>query len=151
MGITVTSVSTATAELAAALNGLLPQLVEQAPRLEISALARIIAQPGVALLVAHDDAEPVEAALGTALVSVVEDLTGRHARLEDVVVDERARGRGIGAALTAEAIRVASDEGAVSLNLTSAPHREAANRLYQRMGFSRYETNVYHLSLNRAQ
>jgi ribosomal protein S18 acetylase RimI-like enzyme len=66
------------------------------------------------------------------------------------VVDERARGRGIGAALTAEAIRVASDEGAVSLNLTSAPHREAANRLYQRMGFSRYETNVYHLRLNRA-
>jgi ribosomal protein S18 acetylase RimI-like enzyme len=147
MGITVTSVSTATVELAEALNGLLPQLVAQPPKLETSVLARIIAQPGVTLLVAHDDAEPVGAALGTALVSVVEDLAGRHARLEDVVVDAGARGRGIGAALTAEAIRVATAQGAVSLNLTSAPRREAANRLYRRMGFSQYETNVYHLTL----
>jgi GNAT superfamily N-acetyltransferase len=149
--MTVTRASAATDGLVEALNGLLPQLTARPASLTAEDVARIIAQPGVTLLVAYDGAAPAESVLGTALVSVVEDLTGRHARLEDVVVDERARGRGIGAALTAEAIRVASDGGAMSLNLTSAPRREAANRLYQRMGFSPYETNVSHLSLERAQ
>jgi ribosomal protein S18 acetylase RimI-like enzyme len=151
MGMTVTSASAATARLVEALNGLLPQLTARAASLTAEDVARIIAQPGVTLLVAYDDAPSAGPVLGMALVSVVEDLTGRHAHLDDVVVDERARGRGIGAALTAEAIRVASDRGAESLNLTSAPRREAANRLYRRMGFSQYETNVYRLSLERAQ
>ena len=147
MGITVERASVATVELVQALNGLLPQLTARASRLEAAALARIMAQPGVTVLVARDDSAPTGAIVGAALVSVVEDLIGRHARLEDVVVDTQARGRGIGAALTAEAIRVAAAQGARSLNLTSAPRREAANRLYQRMGFTRYDTNVYALGL----
>jgi len=126
----------------------LRSLTGQSAPLNVEALARIIAQSGLTLLVARDDARPGRPIVGTATVIVVEELTGRHARLETVVVDARARGRGIGASLTTGAIRLATEQGALSLNLTSSPRREAANRLYQRLGFERRETNVYHLVLS---
>jgi len=66
-----------------------------------------------------------------------------RAWIEDVVVDESARGRGVGEALTREAIRHASERGARTVDLTSRPSRAAANRLYQRVGFVERETRVY--------
>ena len=69
--------------------------------------------------------------------------TGVRAWIEDVVVDQAARGRGVGAELTNAAIRLANQHGARTVDLTSRPDREAANRLYQRLGFVRRETNVY--------
>ena len=74
-------------------------------------------------------------------------LSGLHAWIEDVVVDEGARGKGFGAALTLACIQYAVRAGAHGVNLTSRPAREAANRLYQRMGFIRRETNVYYYPL----
>jgi len=62
-----------------------------------------------------------------------------------VVVDERARGRGVGEALTREALRCARERGARTVDLTSRPQREAANRMYGRIGFQRRETHVYRL------
>ena len=69
--------------------------------------------------------------------------TGVRAWIEDVVVDETARGRGVGEALSQEAVRRALDLGARTVELTSRPSREAANRLYQRLGFVRRDSNVY--------
>jgi ribosomal protein S18 acetylase RimI-like enzyme len=69
--------------------------------------------------------------------------TGLRAWIEDVVVDEDARGRGVGAALNQVAIALADELGARTIDLTSRPSREAANRLYQRLGFVARETNVY--------
>lgn len=69
--------------------------------------------------------------------------TGVRAWIEDVVVDEAARGQGVGAELTGAAIRLANQRGARTVDLTSRPSREAANRLYQRLGFVQRETNVY--------
>lgn len=69
--------------------------------------------------------------------------TGMRAWIEDVVVDEAARGHGAGAALVEAACAYASELGAKSIDLTSRPSREAANRLYQRCGFALRETNVY--------
>jgi ribosomal protein S18 acetylase RimI-like enzyme len=66
-----------------------------------------------------------------------------RAWIEDVVVDEAARGQGVGAALTNAAIRLANQRGARTVDLTSRPSREGANRLYQRLGFLERETNVY--------
>jgi len=60
-----------------------------------------------------------------------------------VVVDETARGRGVGEALSQEAVRRALDLGARTVELTSRPSREAANRLYQRLGFVRRDSNLY--------
>ncbi|HVV57983.1 MAG TPA: GNAT family N-acetyltransferase, partial [Gaiellaceae bacterium] len=69
--------------------------------------------------------------------------SGHPAWVEDVVVDEAARGRGVGEALTEEAKRLATEWGVTSVRLTSRPAREAANRLYARLGFERHETNAY--------
>ncbi len=69
--------------------------------------------------------------------------TGVRAWIEDVVVDEAARGRGVGEALNRAALELAERRGARSVDLTSRPSREAANRLYRKLGFVERETNVY--------
>ena len=73
--------------------------------------------------------------------------SGVRAWIEDVVVDEAARGQGVGEALNREALRLAAEQGARTVELTSRPSREAANRLYQRLGFKMRETNVYRYEL----
>ena len=73
--------------------------------------------------------------------------TGVRAWVEDVVVDSAARGQGVGEALTQAAIELAAARGAQTVDLTSRPSREAANRLYRRMGFEPRETNVYRFQL----
>ena len=70
-----------------------------------------------------------------------------RAWIEDVVVDEAARGRGVGEALNRKALELAKESGARTVDLTSRPSREAANRLYKRLGFKPRETNVYRYSL----
>ena len=72
--------------------------------------------------------------------------TGVRAWIEDVVVYTVSRVRGVGEALTQSAIELAADRGAQTVDLTSRPSREAANRLYRRMGFEQRETNVYRFS-----
>lgn len=140
MTITVRTAETATPELAAALQQLLPQLTGGPVSIDVSRLAQVLAQPALTLLVARDDGGRI---VGTATVVIVATTTGWVARLEDVVVDDTVRGQGIGAALTTAAIQHATEHGVEHLDLTSAPHREAANRLYQRLGFQRRVTNVY--------
>lgn len=69
------------------------------------------------------------------------------AQLEDIVVDKTMRGKGVGTVLVQFAIDKAKEFGAKSLNLTSNPKREAANKLYENLGFKKRDTNVYRLSL----
>jgi ribosomal protein S18 acetylase RimI-like enzyme len=102
-------------------------------------LDELLAQPGVELLAAVDDGQ----LLGMLTLVVYRIPSGVKARIEAVVVDESARGRGVGEALTREAIGRAVAAGAQRVELTSRPAREAANRLYPRLGFERIETNVY--------
>ena len=102
-------------------------------------LDELLAQPGVELLAAIDDARIV----GMLTLVVYRIPSGVRARIESVVVDESARGRGVGEALTRDALDRAVSAGARRVELTSRPAREAANRLYPRLGFERLETNVY--------
>lgn len=74
--------------------------------------------------------------------------TGNRAWIEDVVVDEVARGAGVGELLNRHAIELATQAGARTVDLTSRPSRAAANRLYQRLGFVTRETTVYRLQLD---
>jgi len=69
--------------------------------------------------------------------------SGLKGRIEDVIVDESARGQGVGEALTREGMKRASEAGVLMLELTSMPYRQAANRLYKRLGFVRKPTNVF--------
>ena len=92
------------------------------------------------LLLARDDDGTVLGMLTFVLYRVSSGLKGR---IEDVVVDESARGRGVGEALTREGMRRANEAGVLMLELSSMPYRQAANRLYKRLGFVRKPTNVY--------
>jgi ribosomal protein S18 acetylase RimI-like enzyme len=138
--ITVQAVETATPELAAALQQLLPQLTGEPISFDVVRLTQVLAQPAITLLVARDQHSQI---VGSATVVIVATTSGWVARLEDGVVETAARGQGSGAALATAAIQHATAQGVEHLDLTSSPHREAANRLYQRLGFQRRTTNVY--------
>ncbi|GAA2337152.1 GNAT family N-acetyltransferase [Dactylosporangium salmoneum] len=129
-------------ELVAAFARLLPQLSRSATPLDPAALQALVAWPGTHLLLARVDGT----IQGTLTLVTFPIPTGLRAWIEDVVVDESARGRGVGAALTEEAIRVARAAGARTVDLTSRPSREAANRLYERLGFERRNSTVYRLA-----
>lgn len=139
----VEEIRSVTLEVEAAVQGLLPQLRRGAEPPSPDVLADVLADPATVLLAACQG----DRIVGLAVVAVYHRLSGVSAHLHDVVVDGGARGLGVGAALVEEAIEVARRRGAYSLELTSAPWREAANRLYPRLGFHRRETNVYWLKL----
>ena len=138
----VEEVTEVSAELVEAFARLTPQLSRSAPPPGEQELERVVQSESTRLLVAKLDGAIV-GSLTLALFSVP---TGLRAWIEDVVVDEGVRGQGIGAALNQEALKVARDQGARTVDLTSRPSREAANRLYQRLGFKQRETNVYRYS-----
>ncbi len=132
----------ATEELCTALAALLPQLSSSPPP-TLDELARIAADPGSALFVARLDGRIV----GSLTLVLYRIPTGLKAWIEDVVVDESARGNGIGELLNRAALDEARARGAKAVSLTSRPSREAANRLYQRIGFESRPTNVYRYDL----
>ena len=105
----------------------------------------MIEAPGTTVFVARDHTKII----GTLTLVVFRIPTAVRAWIEDVVVDAQARGSGAGAALTEAALAKAAEAGARTVELTSRPSREAANRLYQRLGFEARETNVYRRTLSR--
>jgi ribosomal protein S18 acetylase RimI-like enzyme len=131
-------VSEATEEVVAAMAALVPQLSSSPPP-TASQVADMVANPFTHLFVARIDG----AIAGTLTLAMYRIPTGLKAWIEDVVVDGSARGHGVGEALTREALATALQRGAKSVSLTSRPSREAANRLYQRIGFVHRETNLY--------
>ena len=125
--------------LVAAVARLLPQLSPGRATPTREQLDELLAQPNVELLTAIDD----DRVVGMLTLVVYRMPSGIKARIEAVVVDESARGRGVGELLTREAMSRAVAAGAQRVELTSRPAREAANRLYPRLGFELQETNVY--------
>jgi ribosomal protein S18 acetylase RimI-like enzyme len=140
--IEVSVATEATDELVAALGQLIPQLSASAALLDRAALGEVIAMPSNTLLLAHDR-ERENGIVGTLTLVIFRIPTGIRAWIEDVVVDASARGSGVGEALTREAIRIASERGAQTIDLTSRRSREAAHKLYEKVGFALRETGVY--------
>jgi len=128
-----------TGELQAAMKRLVPQLTVRKPPTEAELLA-LVQSEGSSLVVARGDDSAI---VGMACLSVYRVPTGIRAIIEDVVVDTDARGQGIGEALTRHCLNIARLKGAGAVTLTSNPARDAANRLYLRMGFTRRDTNSY--------
>ena len=129
-------------ELVAAMALLVPQLSSSSPPPDAAALMEIVESGSTHLLVAIDD-DADGAIVGSMTLAVFRIPTGLRAWIEDVVVDGDARGKGVGEALNRAALEIAERLGARSVDLTSRPSREAANRLYQRLGFVQRDTNVY--------
>jgi ribosomal protein S18 acetylase RimI-like enzyme len=128
-----------TDEVVAAFGQLLPQLSRSAPPLDRAGLDRIVGSAATTLLIARAGDKVV----GTLSLVMFPIPTGLRAWIEDVIVDEAARGQGIGEALTVEALRIAEQAGARTVDLTSRPSREAAGRLYERVGFQSRSTRMY--------
>ncbi len=126
-------------ELVEAMAQLVPQLSSSNPPPSAAALQEIVDSDAVMLLVARDE----RGVVGTLTLVLFRIPTGVRAWIEDVVVDEGARGSGVGRSLNEAAIERALAAGAVSVDLTSRPSREDANRLYRKLGFEPRETNVY--------
>ncbi len=135
----ITAAGEVTDELVEAFVRLIPQLSRTAPVPSRTHLEDIVGAPATTVLVARDGG----AIVGTLTLVLFRIPTGLRAQIEDVVVDETGRRRGVGEALTREAIRRARDARVRYVMLTSDPSREAANRLYRRLGFERRGTNVY--------
>lgn len=133
-------------DVVTAIGLLVAQLSPRTPAPTAAELQTIVDSKWTRLLLARDGDGGVVGMLTLALYRIP---TGLSAWIEDVVVDERARGRGIGEELTRTAVRLAGEAGAKSVDLTSRPHREAANRLYRRLGFTTRETNLYRFELSR--
>lgn len=142
-----------TPELVSALENLIPQLSRSSPMMTDAELRDFLAQPAVYLFGFRSDRDAIEGESGEnpilgLLTLVTFDIpTGRRAWVEDVVVDEAARGQGAGRALVDAALEKALELGVRTVDLTSRPHREAANRLYRRCGFEERETNIYRYQL----
>jgi ribosomal protein S18 acetylase RimI-like enzyme len=131
-------------DLTAAFARLVPQLSSSSPPPDADQLAELIASPATTLLIARDDDDQI---VGTLTLVLFRIPTGIRAWIEDVVADEAASGQGIGKRLTQEALRIAKDHGAKTVELTSRPSREAANHIYKSLGFEPRETNVYRYEL----
>lgn len=140
MGVAVEEVTEVTDELVAAFARLTPQLSSSSPPPDEDALREIVESPATTLLVARGDGGSI---VGSMTLVVFRIPTGLRAWIEDVVVDDDARRQGVGEALNREALRRAAAAGCRTVDLTSRPSREAANRLYQRLGFVARDTNVY--------
>jgi len=128
-----------------AIGRLLPLLSSSAPAPTAAEVDEIASSPSTTLFVARDG--PGGPIVGTLTLALFRIPTGVRAWIEDVIVSEAVRGRGCGEDLTNAALDAARKAGARTVELTSRPSRQAANRLYQRLGFTLRETNVYRFEL----
>ncbi len=132
-----------TDDLVEAMQRLIPQLSASSPPPNRAELEEIVASPATMLFVARHRGRIV----GALTLVAFRIPTGVRTRIEDVVVDETVRGRRVGERLSEAALEAARRLGARNTDLTSRPSRQAANRLYARMGFERRESNVYRFTL----
>jgi len=132
-------------ELTAAINNLLSQLDNKVALLKNEDMEEMVVSPANRLFVARrsDNKEIV----GMLSLIVYRIPVWRKGWLEDLVVDKEYRNKGVATKLFQHAINVAKSDGVLSLNFTSRPEREAANRLYQSLGFEKRNTNVYCIKL----
>ena len=138
--ITIAELTKSTEEALNAINQLLPQLSANAKGLSLDRLGELVESDNTLIFLGTDENGCI---LGMLSLIVIKIPTGNKAWIEDVVVDQAARGKGLGKSLMNHALEQAKKLGAKSIDLTSRPSRESANKLYQALGYEIRETNVY--------
>ena len=128
-----------------AIQFLFPQLTKFSPVPIEEHIIEIVSSQSSSLWIAKNDSDQI---IGMLNLAIYRTTTGVHAWIEDVVVDENQRRQGIAAKMTMEAVEYARAKGAKAVSLTSRPEREAANLLYQKMGFELVNTNLYRFKIN---
>lgn len=145
MDVSVEIAREASQELVDAFGRLLPQLSSTAKPLDHEAVARMVTCDANTVLVARTS----DGIVGTLTLLLLPLPSGLRARVEDVVVDSAARGGGVAGLLTQEALRIAREAGARTVDLTSRPDRVAANHLYERLGFTARQSTVFRFAADR--
>lgn len=145
MSVTIEVASEVGDDIVEAFARLIPQLSKSSPPPSKAELQAISDHEACFLLIARGDDGAI---LGSLTLVVFPIPTAVRAWIEDVVVDDDARGKGVGELLNRRALEISAEHGAKTVDLTSRPSREAANRLYQRIGFEQRDTNVYRYSLS---
>jgi ribosomal protein S18 acetylase RimI-like enzyme len=131
-------------ELHQAFLRLIPQLTDNNAPPSLDALRILVRDSSSTLIAARNEDHVI---VGVLTLTVYRVPTGIRSIIEDVIVDKSARGQGVGEALMKCAIELAREKGAANISLTSNPIREAANKLYLRVGFKKRETNAYQMKL----
>jgi len=145
--IIIEEVNQVTDELMDAFKRLVPQLSSSNPPPSLAEVTEMVNSSAIVLLIARNSEKDGGQIVGTLTLALFRIPTAMRAWIEDVVVDNSERGKGIGEALVNEAIVQAGKAGAKTIDLTSRPSREAANRLYVRVGFEKRETNIYRYTI----
>ena len=146
----IVELTAVTPEIVESIGRLIPQLSTSAPIPTADQLENLVASDAAQLLIARDP-DREDRIVGTLTLVLYRIPTGVRAWIEDVVVDESARRRGVGELLCRAAIDRARSARARNVDLTSRSERKAANRLYRRLGFSLRETNLYRYSLEPSE
>ena len=141
--ITIEELKEASSKSLGDINALLHQLSERLPECTLELLKKIVVDSNTELWVVEDE----DRIVGMATLAIVTIPEGQRAQIEDVVVDEKYRGQGLGEKLSKKLIERARERSASSITLSSRSERVAANKLYQKLGFSDWPTNVYKLKL----
>lgn len=136
--------TTVTDQIVNAFERLIPQLAPDCALPTKKDLEAIVNSDSTRLFIAEENDE----ILGTLSLVFTKIPTGVKIWIEDVVVDNAARGKGVGKQLMAYAIDHVKEQNIKTINLTSSPDRVAANTLYQTLGFKQRETNVYRLTMD---
>ncbi len=145
----IQQVAEVTDQLYQACRHLVPQLTHNNPPPTREELALLLTGGSSILFIAQRQESASNAIIGLATLALYRVPTGLRGYIEDVIVDENARGKGIGEALTRACLDYAQNAGCPQVMLTCNPGRQAANRLYQRMGFELRKTNVYRYSFEK--
>lgn len=138
--ITISELKVSTNKALKAINQLLPQLSVSAKTISMDRLSELIDSDNTLIFIGTDDNGSI---VGMLSLIVMRIPTGNKAWIEDVVVDQSARGQGVGKSLMNHALQQAKKQGVKSIDLTSRPSRESANKLYQNLGYEIRQTNVY--------
>ncbi len=141
--MTISQITEATPHLTKAFQRLIPQLNPASRVPNQAELQEVVDSKDIFLFIGTENDEIV----GTISLVVYKIPTGNKAWIEDVIVDETARGKGYGRKLMLHAIEFAKSRGISKINLTSNPTRIAANKMYQQLGFEQYITNMYRLEV----
>ncbi|MFF0107829.1 GNAT family N-acetyltransferase [Streptomyces hirsutus] len=142
MDVRVETIREASQELVDAFGRLLPQLSSTAKPLDHEAVDRMVTCDANTVLIAR----AADGIVGTLTLVLLPLPSGLRGRIEDVVVDSSARGQSVAGLLIQEALRIADEAGARTVDLTSRRDRGAANRLYERLGFEARQSTVYRLA-----
>jgi ribosomal protein S18 acetylase RimI-like enzyme len=138
--INISELTEASSSVLQSINELLPQLSSSAQVISMDRLSELVESDNTIIFLGTDDSGQI---LGMLSLIVMKIPTGNKAWIEDVVVDQSARGKGMGKALMDHALERAKELAVKSVDLTSRPSRETANMLYQSLGYQIRETNVY--------